>query len=79
MKFSIKYFFSKLDQFRNFLRIWSDLLKKSLMENFIFCVVFISHSEQVTVVKKRNAQTVFKLTLKTQKNHAIDIVVLQIF
>ena len=32
MKFFIKDFFS-------FLRIWSHLLKKSLMENFIFCAV----------------------------------------
>ena len=39
MKFSIKDFFSKCDQIRNFLRIWSHLLKKSLMENFIFCTV----------------------------------------
>ena len=36
MKFSIKNFFSKCDQIRSFLRIWSHLLKKSLMENFIF-------------------------------------------
>ena len=41
MKFSIKDFFSKCHQIRSFLRIWSDLLKKSLMENFIFlCSVF---------------------------------------
>ena len=38
MKFSIKDFFSKCDQIRSFLRILSHLLKKSLMENFIFCV-----------------------------------------
>ena len=38
-KFSIKYFFSKCDQIRSFLRIWSHLLKKSLMENFIFCAL----------------------------------------
>ena len=37
MKFSIKDFFSKCDQIRSFLRICSHLLKKSLMENFIFC------------------------------------------
>ena len=37
MKFSLKYFFSKCDQISSFLRIWSHLLKKSLMENFIFC------------------------------------------
>ena len=39
MKFSIKDLFSKCDQIRSFLRIWSHLLKKSLMENFIFCAV----------------------------------------
>ena len=39
MKFSMKNFFSKCDQIGSFLRIWSHLLKKSLMENFIFCAV----------------------------------------
>ena len=39
MKFSIDDFFSKCDQIRSFLRIGSHLLKKSLMENFIFCAV----------------------------------------
>ena len=36
LKFSIKDFFSKCDQIRSFLRIWSHLLKKSYLENFIF-------------------------------------------
>ena len=36
MEFSIKVFFSKCDEIRSFLRILSHLLKKSLMENFIF-------------------------------------------
>ena len=36
IKFSIKDFLSKCEQIRSFLRIWSHLLKKSLMENFIF-------------------------------------------
>ena len=40
MKFSIKDFFSKCDQIRKKLRIWSYLLKKFLMENFVFCSVF---------------------------------------
>ena len=39
MKFSIKDFFSKCDQIRSFLWIWSHLLKKPLMENFNFCAV----------------------------------------
>ena len=41
MKFSIKDFFSKYDQIRSFVRIFSQLLKKSLMENFIFCAVWM--------------------------------------
>ena len=39
MKFSIKHFLSKCDQARSLLRSWSNLLKKSLMESFIFCTV----------------------------------------
>ena len=39
MKFSIKNFSSKCDQIRRKLRIWSQLLKKSLMENIISCAV----------------------------------------
>ena len=35
MKFFIKDFFSEYDQICGLLRIWSHLLKKSLMENFI--------------------------------------------
>ena len=50
MKFSIKDFFSKCDQIRSFLRIWSHLLKKSVMENFIFYAV--SHSSTVSSKKK---------------------------
>ena len=34
-------FFSKCDQIRRELRIWSHLLKKYLMENFIFCEILI--------------------------------------
>ena len=37
IKFCIKHFFSKWDQIRSFLRIWSYLLKKSLMEIFVQC------------------------------------------
>ena len=39
MKFSVKDFFSKCDQISSFLRVWSDLLKKSLEENIFFYVV----------------------------------------
>ena len=41
MKFSIKDFTSKCDQILSFLRIWSHLLEKSLMKNFIFCAVAV--------------------------------------
>ena len=37
MKFFIKNFSNKCDKIR--LQIWSHLLEKSLMENFIFCAV----------------------------------------
>ena len=40
VKFSIKDVFSKYDQIRRKLRLWSHLVKKSLMENFIFCALW---------------------------------------
>ena len=43
MKFSIKCFFSKCNQISRKLRIWSHLLKKSSMENFIFLAVLTLH------------------------------------
>ena len=42
IKFSIEDFSSKCDQVRSFSWIWSNLLKKSSMENFIFCAVKVS-------------------------------------
>ena len=39
MNFSIKDFVDECDQIRSKLRIWSHLLKKFLMENFIYCTV----------------------------------------
>ena len=41
MKFPMKGFFSKCDQIRSFLWIWSHLLKKSFMENLILCAMYI--------------------------------------
>ena len=43
IKFTINDFFSKSDQIRKKLRIWSHLRKKSLTENFFFCAVFITN------------------------------------
>ena len=56
MKFYIKDFFSKCDQIRSFLRICSHLLKKSLMENFIFCAVKVitTASQKIALRLKSN-------------------------
>ena len=63
IKFSIKDFFSKCDQIRSFVGIWSHLLKKSLMENFIFCAVWMIkilevHSEpcQISKMSDKNSE-----------------------
>ena len=59
MKFSIKDFLSKCDQIRSFLRIWSHLLKKSLMENFIFCAVaMLVYIKEVTQWKRFNTKEI---------------------
>ena len=49
MKFSIYDFFSKCDQIRKNLRVWSHLLKKSLMENCIFCAVQYSQNKNSSI------------------------------
>ena len=49
--FSIRIFVSKFDQIRRFLRIWSHLLKKSLVENFAFSCFFV----QCQQLKKETA------------------------
>ena len=57
MKFSIKDFFSKCDQIRRKLRIWSHLLKKSLMRNFIFCAVV--YQKFINILKNAERLIVF--------------------
>ena len=46
MKFSIKDYFSKYEQIRS-------LLKKSLMENFIFCAVYNKQGNQETTETRK--------------------------
>ena len=46
----VKDFFSKYDQIRRKLWIWSYLLKKSLMENFVFSAV--CHTESVHLFRR---------------------------
>ena len=52
MKFSLKGFFSKCDQICSFLRIWSLLLKKSLVKNFIFCAVLTVDLDNLSMLSK---------------------------
>ena len=71
--FSIKDFFSKCDQIRRKLRIWSHLLRKSLIENFIFCAVSWQQREESMC---RGAAWLFVFSIKTftaQKNEVISI------
>ena len=79
----VKDFFSKCDQIGSFLQIMSYLLKKSLMETFIFCAVIsgdwgelgISNLAWMSLVKSQSmlqntrftAFTVFELLQKNQQ------------
>ena len=68
MKFSSKDFFSKCDQIRRKLRIWSHLLKKSLMEILIFsqCVeLFWNFSLWFLSVKKQLLSSLISSRFKT--------------
>ena len=56
MKSSIKDFFSKYDQMRRKLQIWSPLLEKSLFENFIFCAAIMQLG---THHSSRNSSSIF--------------------
>ena len=71
MKFSIKDFFS------SFLRIWLHLLKKSLMENFIFCGVFLIRDRKKNYKTNLHFQSyvnlifcIFELSLLFSKHKA---------
>ena len=60
--FSIKDCCSKCDQIRSFQRIWSHLLKKSLMENFIFCKE--NHKPQANLT---HLQQKFPISLRCER------------
>ena len=62
MKFSIQDFFSKCKQIRRKLRIWSHLLKKFLMENFIFCAVEGENKCYVKLCILKSFQKLYKTT-----------------
>ena len=56
MKFSIKDFFSKCDQILRKLRIWTHLLKKFLMEKFVFCAMIFVQSVLINKMSFRNSK-----------------------
>ena len=67
MEFSIMDFFSKCDLICRKLRIWSQLLKKSLLENFILCAVIL-YETKITAdapIKLNLADNCSKLTIET--------------
>ena len=70
-KFSTRDFFSKCDQIRSFLRIWSHLLKKSLMEDFNFCAVW----EINEVTSKCQTDVLNKTSKKSSKTVKANITV----
>ena len=71
MKFSIKDFFSKCGEVRSFLQIWSHLLKKSLMENFVFvhCCYYNDLESNVQFYNNYyNSIILFNITILTENN-----------
>ena len=81
--FFIKDFFSKCDQIRSFLRIWSCLLKKSLMENF--CAVLLNQNSDIKVFLLLESfisifPKIFNLTIKKgEVMNSLDHDLLQIY
>ena len=59
MKFSIKNFSSKCDQIHSFLRIWSHILEKSLMEGFFVC-------SDMKLLRTKKMGSAMKITLMTR-------------
>ena len=50
MKLAIEGFFSKCDEAHRKLRIWSHVLKKSLMGNFTFCAVLLQNATAILLL-----------------------------
>ena len=83
MKSSIKDFFSKCDQIRRKLRIWLLFLKKSLLENFIFCgmcpILWLCQSRDLHGEVKHLHDLALTLSCKILKNGQIYFENLKIF
>ena len=86
MKFPLRIFFCKCDQICCFLRIWSQLLKESLMENFIFCAVKLSFvdsfqllSSSLNSLVKNLDKNDFKYLSQETDNNVWDIIMQKVF
>ena len=73
MKFPIKDFFSKCDENCRKLRIWSHLLKKSLMENFTFYVVDIEGATIESIISKFRLHQLINEPMHILTNNLTDI------
>ena len=71
MKFSIEDFFNNCDQICSFLRIWSHLLKKSIMENFIFCTVIVNQCRTKNLWSSHNCSYTQRSSKFSEQNKFI--------
>ena len=70
MKLFIKYFLSKRGQIHRKLHICSHLLKKPLMENFMFCArAVLSYIEDIIIVENLSDLLKFTGKLRKPKNY----------
>ena len=68
MKLFIKDFLCKLGQIHRKLHIWSHLLKKPLMENFMFCArTVLSYIKDIIIVENLSDLLKFKRKLRKPK------------
>ena len=63
----MKDFLGKCDQIPRKLQIWSHLLKKSLMENFIFRAVLIWNNHHKFLVHELNFKTKYNTDIKFKR------------
>ena len=70
LNFSIKDFFSKCDQIRSFLLIWSNLLKKSLMEYLIF----LYSDPSIQNFEKCSVKTICRVCLANDEQNSLALI-----
>ena len=70
LNFSIKDFFSKCDQICSFLLIWSNLLKKSLMEYLIF----LYSDPSIQNFEKCSVKTICRVCLANDEQNSLALI-----